>query len=143
MPQNHHNKRLLCLLGDIESLTKQTIPWLEFLFALVLARLMSVTEKAVKSAIEISKVKYWTDSKVALYWITQQEKEWKQYVQSRMEEIRKLVPVDHWNHCPGTENPADIPSRGILPTHLTLSELWWSGPNWLVQRQEALVERKY
>ena len=48
-----------------------------------------------------------------------------------MDEIRKLVPAEHWNHCPGAENPADIPSRGILPTQLASSELWWSGPKWL------------
>ena len=55
----------------------------------------------------------------------------KQYAQSGVEEIRKLVPVEHWNHCSGVENPGDIPSRGILPTHLALSELWWSGRDWL------------
>ena len=123
--------RLVTSKARVAPLTKQTIPRLELLSALVLARLMSVTEKALKSVIVISKVKCWTDSKVALYWITQQDKEWKQYVQSRVEEIRRLVPVEHWSHCSGVENPADIPSRGILPTHLALSELWWSGPDWL------------
>jgi hypothetical protein len=96
---------------------------------------MNTVEKALKSVMEISKVKCWTDSKVALYWITQQEKEWKQYVQSRVEEIRSLVPAEHWCHCPGAENPADIPSRGILPTELASSELWWSGPKWLTSME--------
>ena len=128
--------RLVISKARVAPLTKQTIPRLELLSALVLARLISVTEGALKSVIEISKVKCWTDSKVALYWITQQEKEWKQYVQSRVEEIRRLVPVEHWAHCPGAENPADIPSRGILPTQLASSELWWSGPNWLISRED-------
>ncbi|XP_028394520.1 uncharacterized protein LOC114518719 [Dendronephthya gigantea] len=91
--------------------------------------LMNVTQRALESVIEISKVQCWMDSKVALYWITQQE--WKQYVQSRVEEIRGLFPAEHWSHCPGVENPADILSRGILPTQLVSSTLWWSGPKWL------------
>ena len=132
--------RLVTSKARVAPLTKQTIPRLELLSALVLARLMSVTEKALKSVIVISKVKCWTDSKVALYWITQQEKKWKQYVQSRVEEIRRLVPVEYWNHCSGVENPADISSRGILPTHLALSELWWSGPDWLASTENPAKE---
>ena len=47
----------------------------------------------------------------------------------RVIEIRKLIPVDHWRHCLGTQNPADIPSRGA--STLELGErlgLWLNGP---------------
>ena len=36
-----------------------------------------------------------------------------------------------WNHCPGTENPADIGSRGESAFKLKGSHLWWKGPPWL------------
>ena len=137
---NTSHVRLVISKARVAPLAKQTIPRLELLSALVLARLMNVTQKALESVIEISKIHCWTDSKVALYWITQQEKEWKQYVQSRVEEIRGLVAAAHWSHCPGVENPADIPSRGILPTqrvrHLNdVIEHFWR--RW---RNEYLVE---
>ena len=35
---------------------------------------------------------------------------WKQFVQHRVDEIRKLVPSEC---CPGTDNPADLPFRGM------------------------------
>ena len=33
--------------------------------------------------------------------------------------------------CSGTDNPADLPSRGIDPDQLHHSELWLHGPDWL------------
>ena len=44
------------------------------------------------------------------------EEEWKQFVQNCVNEIHVQVPSECWNHCPGQENPADIPSRGITTT---------------------------
>ena len=51
---------------------------------------------------------------VALYWIKGEDKEWKQFMHNGAQEIRRLVPVSHWLHCPGKENPADMASHGVL-----------------------------
>ena len=60
------------------------------------------------------------------------DKEWKQFVQNRVTEIRELVPVQSWRHCPGAQNPADIPSRGASPAELREKcDLWLYGPAWL------------
>lgn len=48
-----------------------------------------------------------------------------------MKEIRELVPLTHWSHCPGKDNPADLPSRGISPKELESSSIWRHGPDWL------------
>ena len=64
------------------------------------------------------------------YWI-QADKQYKQFVQNRVDEIRKLTEVKNWRHCPGIENPADIGSRGCLPTELVTKKMWWEGPSWL------------
>ncbi|CAA9997068.1 unnamed protein product, partial [Nesidiocoris tenuis] len=37
---------------------------------------------------------------------------------------------DCWRHVRTDENPADLASRGALPSQLAHSEQWWSGPTW-------------
>ena len=56
-------------------------------------------------------------------------------MQNRVLEIRSLVPPEMWNHCPGKENPADIPSRGASPAELVRS-IWFTGPEWVKRRNE-------
>lgn len=119
----------------VAPLSNQTIPRLELLSAVVLARLIHSVKEALTSEIEISSLVCWTDSKVAWYWIVQSTKEWKQFVQHRVDEIRKLVPTECWNHCPGPDNPADILSRGMDCRDLTASTLWWNGPKWLTDSE--------
>ena len=78
-----------------------------------------------------------TDSQVTFYWIKGTERDWKPFVQNRVNEIRKLVPADCWSHCLGKENPADIPSRGLAPLELSVNQLWREGPYWLKANGDA------
>ena len=71
------------------------------------------------------------DSQVALYWIRGKDKEWKPFVQNRVREIRHNVHPDLWKHCPGKNNPADLPSKGLNILELSVSQLWRAGPEWL------------
>ena len=48
-----------------------------------------------------------------------------------MQEIRTLSNGAVWRHIPGTENPADLPSRGCSSSQLITTYRWWEGPNWL------------
>ena len=63
------------------------------------------------------------------------DKEWRQFVQNRVNQIRSLTPVDAWAHCPGAENPADIPSRGMSLPVLLKESRWINGPAWLLESE--------
>ena len=101
-------------------LSQQTIPRLELLACLPLARLITNVLAAHESVIKVRLGSCFTDSKVALFWI-------------QGEEIRGLVSAKHWSHCPGKNNPADIPSHGVSPQELEISLLWRHGLDWLPQ----------
>ena len=120
--------RLVTSKTRVAPLKRQTIPRLELLGALILARLINsldLTEGNVKTF-------YWTDSTTALCWI-RNEKPWKQYVQHRVDKIRRLTSKNDWRHCPGKQNPADLPSRGTSAKDLTKNAIWWNGPEFLYQ----------
>ena len=115
----------------VAPLQQQTIPRLELLSALLLARHLSTIAESLAFELILSSPYCFTDSMVALCWIKETDKIWKTFVQNRVIEIRRLVPPDCWRHCPGTENPADVPSRGATLLELSSKVLWHTGPPWL------------
>ncbi|XP_067023137.1 uncharacterized protein [Acropora muricata] len=121
----------------VAPLVEQTIPRLELLSALILVRLISHIRSVLEEFIPISHVTCRSDSEVALYWIRGEDREWKQFVQNRVCEIRSLVPPNAWRHCSSKNNPADIASRGTSPVILAGST-WVSGPDRLKSYEEAM-----
>ena len=115
----------------VSPLTQQSIPRLELLSCLLLAKLTSSVLEALQTVLDVKVGSCFTDSKVAFYWIHGEDKQWKQFVHNRSVEIRRLVPVQHWRHCAGKDNPADMPSRGTSPKDLETSLTWRHGPDWL------------
>ena len=49
-------------------------------------------------------------------------------MQNCVAEIHSLIPVECWCHCPGVDNPADIPSRGMSPLELLANAMWRDRP---------------
>ena len=113
----------------VAPIRSQTIPRLELLAALLLARLMSNTLRALSTHVESITSRYYGDSQVAFYWICGQKKQWKPFVHNQVNEICTLSERSSWNYCPGKENPADLPSRGLTPLELSVSALWKFGPS--------------
>jgi hypothetical protein len=113
-----------------------TIPRLELLAAVILARLVRNVQRALSQILNIDNIRCWIDSMVVLYWIVQTDKTWKQFVQNRVLEIRNNVDPNQWSYCNTAVNPADLPSRGAKATQLIEADTWWNGPTFLKLPEE-------
>ena len=72
----------------------------------------------------------WLESSVALYWILNGNRKWKQFVSNRVKEINKRIWII-WRHCATNQNPADIGSRGIK--NGKIPQIWF---NMACQKEE-------
>jgi hypothetical protein len=124
----------------VAPIKSQTIPRLELMGALLLARLITCVYNSLTPELVLLPSVCYIDSQVVLYWIKGEDKEWKPFVYNRVKEIRELVSSCHWKHCAGQRNPADIASRGATVNELVRSELWWNGPVELEEGRKVWVE---
>ncbi|XP_011859856.1 PREDICTED: uncharacterized protein LOC105557272 [Vollenhovia emeryi] len=127
--------QLICSKTKVAPIKKLTIPRLELTAALLLARLMVHTV----NALDLPNVTTfcWSDSSVALTWITTQPSRWKDFVRNRVSSIQELQSNTSWRFVPGKENPADCASRGLRSDQLFQHDLWWKGPGWLSKSQTS------
>ncbi len=116
--EGHVDVKFMVAKTRVSPLTGVTIPRLE---ALLLSKLMVCVRTALQHELPLGDPVCFTDSKVALYWIRGIEQEWKQFVVNRVTSICALVPPQCWKHCPGEGNPANIPSRGMTASELSVN----------------------
>ena len=51
---------------------------------------------------------------------------------NRVSKIQKITDPCRWRHCTGRENPADLVTRGVSARELVQSNLWLTGPAFLL-----------
>ena len=119
----------------VAPLSRLTIPRLELLSCLILARLIVSVKEMLSPMIAVEAIRCYTDSITSLYWIKGTSREWKLFVENRVQEIRRLVEPGYWSHCKGEENPADIPTRRSNVSKLERNSMWWNGPSWVMSTQ--------
>jgi hypothetical protein len=114
---------------------KLTIPRLELVAMVLGVRAYLLVQEALRHK---GDVRFYSDSEVALAWVKGSPTD--VFVRNRVKEIRKASSPDAWSHIPGTENPADAPSRGFTrsPTPEEV-EFWTQGPEFL--REDAEPRR--
>ena len=81
--------------------------------------------------LEIAEKTLWTDSQCLLQWIKNRENT-SIFVRNRVTEIINETDVV-FRYINMKHSPADIPTRGMSIKELKNNELWWYGPEWLLQ----------
>jgi hypothetical protein len=116
--------------------TFEKIVRLELLAALITARALKFVQEAILPRLEIAHSYCFTDSLINLWRIKNGPDKYKVWVGGRIKEILSTTKQEDWYHCPGTLNPADLPSRGLTARELINSKLWWEGPDFIHEKKE-------
>ena len=84
----------------------------------------------VKKALRLrdkTNIRCWTDSKDTLAWIKGDSSLWKAFVANRVVELQEVTDPANWDYVKGSDNPADLVTRGLLANELMSSTLWLNG----------------
>ncbi|XP_071166232.1 uncharacterized protein [Mytilus edulis] len=117
-----------------------TIPCLE-LSAAVLA--VEITQTVMDNLdLHIDTVKFYTDSKVVLGYISNKTRRFFIYIANRVEKIKKFISPSQWYYVPTNHNPADSGTRSV-PAHAIYSSEWLLGPKQLLSSEQKNSEDIY
>ncbi|XP_055522546.1 uncharacterized protein LOC129716732 [Wyeomyia smithii] len=128
-PQGIVRIQLLASKSRVAPLKRLTIARLELCAAILAAHLHHRIKRAID--IGICSSYFWSDSSVTLEWLRSPPNRWQTFVGNRVSEVQHCTHGYCWNHIAGTENPADLVSRGMSVEEFLNSALWSQGPSWL------------
>ena len=81
--------------------------------------------------LNLSRMIYYTDSKVTLGYIQNENRRFFVYVANRVQIIRSISDSSQWRYVDSVSNPADMITRGTT-TRRILSSIWLNGPPFLL-----------
>ncbi len=121
--------RLLVSRARVAPIKAVSIPRLELMGAELATEVLVL----LRTVFDImgDQLSMWTDSMNVLCWLKSESRTLNAFVANRVSRILDHTLVKQWHWVPSGQNPADIPSRGMLADKLVASELWWSGPAFL------------
>ena len=128
----------VCGESKIAPKNSATVPRLE-LCAMVQASIVGHrVENQLKT--KLDDVCYYSDSTVALAYLFNETKRFKNYVVRRKTRILRNTTTSQWHHIEGSINPADLATRPVAPSTL-ISSLWLTGPEFL--HEEPLLKQQF
>ncbi|XP_050066237.1 uncharacterized protein LOC126555351 [Aphis gossypii] len=105
-----------------------TVPRLELSATVLLARWLGRLRHILAPQLNIIETHAWSDSTIALSWLTVPHDSFKTYVSNRVYQVHNILPKCQWHYIESSNNPADCASRGVMPSELAHFSLYWQGP---------------
>ena len=110
--------------------SEHSIARLELIAAVLLVNMMEHVQKVY--LVDSENIHFFSDSSIMLHWLYSGDMSWKPFVANQIKKIKKRSLVKNWHHISGSQNPADLASRGETLENLVNSSLWRHGPEFWV-----------
>ena len=128
--------RLWCVKTPLVPTQEENIPRLELLGSLWLPKLIKSVCEAIGGIVRLSKFIAGVTLRFRYDGLDKQtHKNWRVWVQNRINVIRDNVPPQRWFYVPTKINPADFATCITNPIKLSNNSLWWNGSNFLITEQ--------
>ena len=124
---------LLSSKCKVAPIKPSTLPRLELLAIHTGAKLATAVKGVLsKSKHALNTSVLYSDSTITLSWFKADPARWHTFVSNRVSQIQSMLLTTDFLHVPAEENPADLCSRGLLPTQLVAQQkIWFQEPTWL------------
>ena len=83
----------------------------------------------MQDEIKVENIYCHTDSQICLSWLRAIMKDFKPFVQNRVNKVRRSVMPENWFYCRTGDKSADLSTRA--DNEGVNSTLWWEGPEFL------------
>jgi len=120
---------LVAAKARVAPLRAVSIPRLELMGAVLGYRLTRKITALLR--LTSAHVTYWTDSMDVVHWVRSQSRQYKPFVANRVSELQSESVPSQWRFVPGTENPADVATRGMSAQEMMEVNVWFDGPEFL------------
>ena len=118
------------LLAAKSKSCSSTIPRNELIGCALAAQLAFIVSKTLGS--RVKKLIFASDSTISICWIANTNNKLRQFVNTRVKIIHRLVGNDKFYHIRGEQNPADLLTRGNVDCcDVDINSIWQTGHSWM------------